>query len=169
MIKEEWRNIKGYENIYQVSNYGNVRSLNYNNTGKVKLLSKCLCRGYHIVHFNKNGVSKSPMVHRLVAEAFIPNPCNLPKVNHKNEIKTDNKVENLEWCTVAYNNTFGSRMKRVKEKLSKRVACYKNGKLVKIYPSTQSVTKDGFSQGCVSGCCRGIYKQYKGLIWRFID
>lgn len=109
MIEEVWKDIKGYEDLYQVSNLGNVKSLNYNNTGKSKLLKLCFDKyGYLQVGLCKNKKHKIYRVHRLVAITFIPNPMNYPVVNHIDEIKENNNVENLEWCTVKYNNAYGS-------------------------------------------------------------
>lgn len=97
-MEEIWKNIKGYDGKYQVSNKGNVRSTNYNNTGKTKLLKLKLNRyGYYQVYLSKNNIKKGFMVGRLVAEAFIPNPQNKPKVLHIGEV-TNNNVENLMWA-----------------------------------------------------------------------
>lgn len=101
---EEWRDIKGYEGKYQISNYGNVRSLNYHRSGECKLMSPVLKKtGYYQINLHLNGKYKSKMIHKLVADAFLENPDNLPVVNHIDGDKTNNHVSNLEWCTVSYN------------------------------------------------------------------
>ena len=113
--KQVWKDIEGYEGLYQVSNTGKVRSMNYKQTGKVKRLKPIITNtGYCTARFGKEGKWKGYLVHRLVAQAFIPNPNNLPCVNHKDENKTNNCIWNLEWCTHEYNNNYGSRTERFK-------------------------------------------------------
>ena len=117
-MKEIWKDISGYEGLYQVSNLGDVRSLNYRRNGELKLLKQATNKqGYKQISLYKNGKIKTYKVHRLVAIAFIPNPNNLPVVNHKDENPSNNNVNNLEWCTVAYNNTYGTRTKRASESI----------------------------------------------------
>ena len=108
---EIWKDIKGYEGLYQVSNLGRIKSFNYMNTGKEKIKTPTLQKkhpmkqgGYLQTTLYKNNQSKTVVVHRLVAEAFIPNPDNLPQVNHKDHDKTNNCVDNLEWCTAKYHS-----------------------------------------------------------------
>ena len=118
-MNEEWRPIEGYEGLYEVSNTGRVRSVDrYDSRNcfrKGKVLSIFKDRyGYLSVVLSCNGKSKTINVHRIVAQAFIPNFDNLPMVNHRDEDKTNNNVENLEWCTAKYNNTYGTRQDRVR-------------------------------------------------------
>lgn len=110
-MEEEWKDIKGYENEYQVSNLGRVKSLKSNIIMKQNLNKKY--NRYSIMLW-KNGKSKRFWVARLVAKAFVfnPNPDIFTQVNHKDENKTNNNSDNLEWCTVAYNNTYGTRLQR---------------------------------------------------------
>ena len=114
-MTEEWRPIEGYEGLYEVSNTGQVRSFDryvkYSNgrihLHKGKVLSPIKDRdGYLQVNLCYSGRINSIKIHRLVAQAFIPNPDNLPQVNHKDEVKTNNNVDNLEWCDSKYNNNF---------------------------------------------------------------
>lgn len=166
-MKEIWKNIKGYTN-YMVSNMGRVKSLNYNKTGKEKLLKPQTDKnGYLFVGIRKNGKRKYKKIHRLVAEAFIPNPNNYPCVNHKSEIKTQNNVENLEWCDHKYNINYGTRNIRSKISQSKTVVAYKNGVEVLRFSSTAEAQRNGYNSGNISCCCRGIYKQYKGYKWQY--
>ena len=115
--REIWRDVVGFEGLYKVSNLGNVKSLNYNRTGKEKLMKpQTDGHGYLQVMLYKDGKYKIKKIHRLVAEAFIPNPDNLPCVNHKDENKTNNKEFNLEFCTYEYNNNYGTRKIKVELK-----------------------------------------------------
>lgn len=120
--KQIWKDIPGYEGKYQVSNTGRVRSLNYGRTGKIKVLKQgTKDNGYKVVVIYKNGKRKKYLVHRLVAQAFIPNPNNYPIINHKDENKTNNAVWNLEWCTYEYNVNYGNCKQKIKEAKSDNV------------------------------------------------
>lgn len=109
-IKEEWRDIKGYEGLYQVSNFGRVWSNITNRIMKQKLSSE-----YFQIGLSKNNKQTFYCIHRLVAQAFIRNPNNYPCINHKDENKYNNISSNLEWCTYKYNNNYGTRLKRIRE------------------------------------------------------
>lgn len=169
-MREIWKDIKDYEGLYQVSNWGRVRSLNYSHTGKVGILkpSKTKC-GYLIVCLYKDGKSKWFGVHRLVASTFLENPDNLPCVNHRNEIKTDNRVENLEYCTTAYNNSFGTRLKRASEHKCKQVLQYtKTGEFIREWKSIIEIKRElGYGNGNISNCCLKKLKSAYGYIWKF--
>ena len=125
---EIWKDIPGYENLYQVSSYGNVRSLNYRNKHITHNLKLYLDKyGYYRVDLHKNGKIEKWLVSRLVATVFIPNPHNLPQVNHKDEDSKNNRVENLEWCTAKYNVNYGTRNERCSKKMMGNTS-YKNRK-----------------------------------------
>ena len=158
--KRVWRDIPGYEGKYQVSNDGKVRSLNYRHTGKKQILKERVdIGGYAVIGLCKDGKEKKYKVHRLIALAFIPNPNNLPYVNHKDENKTNNHVSNLEWCTAKYNVNYGTRnerhSKKVKgkqlteehiRKISENNAKYWKGKKGKDNPNSRPIlmySKDG--------------------------
>lgn len=183
MDEEIWKDVEGYEGYYQVSSLGRVRSVDreivYSN-GKVHLFKGRILiarqdkDGYLSVILSKNNKIKGYRVHRLVAQAFIPNPDNLPCVNHKDETPFHNNVDNLEWCTIRYNTNYGSGIERAKEKLinhpkkSKIVYQYDlNGNLISIYPSTHECGRLGFNRGHVGECCNGKEKTHKGYIWRY--
>ncbi len=112
---EEWRPINGYENLYEISSKGRVKSLNYNKTYKEQILKPSLQKGYYRVTLCKNGEHKKYFVHQLVGTAFIPNPDGKPFINHRDEIRDHNWLENLEWCDNKYNSNYG----HCREKISK--------------------------------------------------
>lgn len=144
MEKEIWKPIKGYEGYYEVSNLGRVRSLGNGLTHNKSMtyLSGGNHRGYRLVILWKNGHGTNKRVHRLVAEAFIPNPDNLPQINHKNEDKADNRVENLEWCSAKYNTNYGSRNTRAGKGISRPLYAYsEKGSLVGEYSSLRDASE----------------------------
>ena len=118
---EVWKNIEGFEGRYQVSNLGNVKSLNYMAKGYPALLTpKTNNKGYAWVDLWKNGKSHPLLVHRLVAQAFLKNPDNCLQVNHKDENPLNNKVENLEWCSPSYNVRYSMNLHPTRTKVRKR-------------------------------------------------
>lgn len=120
--EEIWKDIEGYEGLYQVSNYGRVKRMFIKGAKKETILKLAKNKtGYIRVCLSKNSKKSNKHIHRLVAEAFIPNPNNLPQINHKDENPNNNYVDNLEWCNGKYNTNYGTRNKRISTKLSKRI------------------------------------------------
>ena len=191
-MKEIWRDIKGYEGLYQVSNLGRVRSVTHDivdslgrrstKDGKILSLRKSSQTGYPTINLLKDGDTTSCNVHRLVAEAFIPNPNNLPCVNHKDESRDNNCVDNLEWCSYQYNNTYGTAQKRRTESLArfydthdevlKPVVQYSTkGELIREYRSIREAERTlglEVSSG-ISACCAHKLNTAYGYVWRFKD
>ena len=160
---EIWRDIDGYNGMYQISNKGRVKSL-YNGSERIlKLWDNG--RGYLRVYLTKENTSKYIRVHRLVARAFIPNPHNLPEVNHKDENKKNNYVENLEWCDRRYNVNYGSRNERV----SKKILQYsKSGEFIREWQGAREVERVlGIDNSHINACCRGKQKSAYGFIWKY--
>ena len=170
MTNEEiWCPIKGYEGLYEVSDKGRVRSMKF---GKERILSPGkLQNGYLRVNFCKNGEKKNLLVHRLVAQAFIPNPDNMTEVNHKDEDKDNNSVQNLEWCDRKYNVNYGNRNQMVSMKLSKPILQYtKSGEFVREWKSTYDVERNlGYFHNSISYCCNGKNKSAYGYVWKYKD
>jgi hypothetical protein len=180
MSEEIWKAIAGYEAQYEVSNFGRIKSLNFNRTGKERILKSVTIKsGYCQVSLCENNNCIIHSVHRLVAKAFIPNPENKPEVNHINGVKADNRVENLEWNTQSENGShaYKTGLSKVSEKT--RLAVSKNGKdsqiistwinekldleftgnsleLVRAFPDQK------LSQGALSHVRTDKYKQHKG-------
>lgn len=174
-MEEIWKDIEGYEGCYQVSNLGRVKSLGNGKThnSSERILKGNNIKGYLVVKLSKEGKQKQYLIHRLVAQVFIPNPNNLLQVNHIDEDKTNNTVSNLEWCSAKYNMNYGTRTQRVVEKntnhqnKSKKVTCIETGK---IYVSTMQVERDlGFAHANISYACTGRYKTAYGFHWKYID
>ena len=164
---EQWKDIKGYEGLYQVSNEGRVKSLKWN---KEKILKGGHhTKGYLQLCLYKDGQVIMKKIHRLVAEAFIPNPNNYKEVNHKDENKENNSVENLEWCTQEYNHNYGTRTQRQIESCSKRVDQIDaiTGEVVHKWKSTIECERNGYNCGHISDCCNGKRKTHKGYIWKY--
>ena len=170
---EIWKDIEGYEGLYQVSNLGRVKSLNYKCTKEEKILKLMSDKdGYLYVNLYKEGKRKTYKVHRLVAKAFIPNPENKLEVNHKDEDKTNNKVENLEWMTCKENINYGTRNERSRksqtnDKKRSKPICGINIKTnEKIeFPSTMEAGRSGFYQSNIVDCLKGRRKSHKGYKW----
>ena len=173
---EAWKDIAGYEGLYKVSDKGNIYSVERKDTigrkiGGRTLKPKYDKDGYSQINLYKNRKSKTQKIHRLVAEAFIPNPNGLPQVNHRDEVKDNNNVENLEWCTNEYNINFGTAIERITQKLSKKVkAINVETNEVTTFSSTREAGRKGYDQGNVTKACRGVYyggNLYKGYRWRY--
>ena len=172
---EEWRDIEGYEGLYQVSNLGRIKSVNYRGhkgyEGILRLRPDG--KGYGMVALYKNNKVRHFKVHRLVAQTFIPKPNNYPQVNHKDENKANNCVSNLEWCTNEYNHNYGTRNKRVGKSLSKKTLCITTGE---IFNSTKEASKKyGVHNGSLVECCNnkrnsaGTLPTGEKLKWMYIE
>lgn len=178
-----------YEGLYQVSNLGRFKNLNYRNTGKAELLNPGTNKdGYLQVCLSKNGEYKMCLVHRLIAETFLPNPENKPQVNHKIEGKKGKKINmvifnedgtvnkertTIEWVTSKENNDYGTRNERVAKANTNGIRSKPvlqlslTGDLIREWPSVGECGRNGFNKGAVAACCRGEKPQYKGFRWEY--
>ena len=174
-VIEKWRPIEGYEGLYEVSDWGDVKSTQYWNGTYERILKPIKTnRNYKTVGLYKDGKMKINLVHRLVAQAFIPNPNNLPCVNHKDENTSNNRVDNLEWCTFEYNHYYGTAMQRLAEKNKKR--CSKtvlqytlDGQFVKEWESIAEAHRNGFSASHICQCCNGKRNYHKNFVWKYTE
>lgn len=174
-MEETWKNIENYDN-YEINNYGVVRIKKNKKILKYQIDKD----GYYKITLWKKGKCKCFRVNRLVAITFLENPNNLPVVNHKDENKQNNYVENLEWCTVAYNNAYGTKGKRGGEKLrgklrytktNRKVAQYDlDDNIIETYRSISTIAKKLKVDGThIVDVCRGRRKVAYGYKWRYID
>lgn len=164
---EIWRDVVGYEGLYKVSTEGNIKSIRRN-----KLLSPDTGRnGYKRVSLYKNKTIKHYSVHRLVAQAFIPNPNNLPQVNHKDEDKSNNCVSNLEWITHKDNCIYGTRLERMSKTRSKPIIQLSlEGDFIREWNSTREAAKFiGCFRQNINNCLRGVTKTAYGYKWKYND
>lgn len=182
-MNEIWKDIRGFEGIYQVSNAGRVRSLDrdivttYRGTihtrhykGRI-IKPKYSLAGYQAVVLANSGVHVRMQVHRIVAFHFVNGFKEGLIVNHKNEIKDDNRAENLEWVTYTYNNTYGEQFVHRYDRRSKRVLkCNKDGSVIAEYKSLNEAARQNGTKGTVvSRWCRHIYSPQNGYVWKFAE
>lgn len=177
-----WKDVVNYEGLYQVSNDGQVRSLDkkiyttnqyggrYEAIKKGKVLKPEITNcGYERVALVKNGTKKHFSVHRLVAEAFIPNPDNLSCVNHKDENKLNNNVNNLEWCTYKYNNNYGTSIERSSKKRYKPVVAIKNDLTLYFNSLKQCAKVLKINRKNISVVCRGKQNTIGGYKIQYLE
>ena len=179
---EFWKDIPGYEGLYEVNNEGKVKRLErviIRSNGRLQVIEEKILTpkvdkdGYLFVGLRKDGVRRHLKVHRLVALTFIPNPESLPQVNHKDEDKANNKVENLEWCTAEYNINYGTRNLRMANVESKQVFQYSlDDELINVWDSVSECDRNGYTSSAISSCCNNKYLSqnnniYKGCKWSY--
>lgn len=193
-MKEVWKPIKGYEGLYEISNLGKIKSLKriliykngHNRPMFERIMTARVSKGYLCVNLYKNGKIKTSRIHRLVAEAFVPNPYNKPYIDHIDTIKTNNRYDNLRWVTPKENtlnpitlnriisiikreDTIKNRIKACKTSNSKPVVqCTKDMIFVTEYKSATEAAKfNGFNRRNISHCCEGKRKTCSGYIWKY--
>jgi len=172
-MKEEWKDIEGYEGLYQVSNLGNVKSLKRvivkKNGVSLPIEEKILkpsiaSHGYRVVVLANKGQLKQMLIHRLVAKAFVDNPNNYKEINHKDGNKLNNNISNLEWCTYTENLVHAYKTNLRK---TKKYICVETGKE---YSSTIEIERlTGIGRQHISQCCKGIRKTTGGYHWKYQD
>lgn len=181
-MTEIWKDIEDYEGLYQISNYGRVKSLDYNHTGRVKELAPRANRGgYLYINLYNKGIRKTHVIHRLVARAFIDNPNDYPVVNHKDCNKQNNHASNLEWCTISQNtkhaydngliNTRDIIIKASKAN-KKPVRCITTSKEFESAKEAEYIY--GVSHSNIAACCKGKRKSAgklngEKLVWEYIN
>ena len=180
---EIWKDIKGYENLYQVSNLGNIKRLkrcdrksnnyfsfeDYKDEKKLKPIPHK--NKYLFVCLSKDGKKKVYSIHRLVAETFIPNDNNYKCINHKDENRQNNNINNLEWCDYKYNSNYGARNIKISNKLKVPIIqydVYEN--LIKVWKSAVDAGRElGIASSHISSCCCGNRLTAGGFIWKHYE
>ena len=174
---EIWKAVKGYEELYEVSSYGNVRSLKgHYDFNRIRLLTQHLSGRQGgalyktVTLYNRKGGRKTYKVHRLVALAFLPNPNNLECINHKDENTSNNHVDNLEWCTKRYNIKYGTALDRAKKKRCKKVVFIKDNKIVHSFDSVIEAGKffNAKPQN-IARTARGVRGSFHGFTVKYVD
>lgn len=177
---EIWKDIKGYEGKYQVSNKGRIKSLSraIPHLGSFRVIPERIMtqhvsstNGYYMVSLCKDNKYEWMLTHRIVATAFIPNPNNLPYINHKDEIKTHNNVENLEWCTPSYNMNYSNVREKQINAISKEVEQYDfDGRFIKRYKNCYDAGRElGVSPSSIRMCCIGEIGSTRGFVWKYTN
>lgn len=190
-MNEIWKPYSGYEGLYEVSNTGKCRSVEHTVTRivnggvrvspyKGKILKKHISKnGYVMISLSKNGKVSHKTLHRMVAETFIPNPNNYRCINHKDENKENNIVENLEWCTNKYNSNWGTNPQRTSVRQNNKPSRHRkvsqftlDGKFVKTFYAASHAQKElGVDASRVISCCRGKKGSFSagGFKWKYDD
>lgn len=162
-----WKEIKGYEGLYEVSENGEVRSRPRKGSAGGLMKSHKDAKGYLVLGLTKQGRQTTKRIHRLVAEAFLPNPDNLPEVNHKDEDKTNNCVSNLEWCTTQYNHDYGTRTQRAAETQCRKIRCVETGE--EFNSITEAALSKGVDRSGLSKVCQGKLHELGGYHWCYAE
>ena len=168
-MQEIWKPIKDYEGIYEVSNLGRIKTLSRTINGrkmpeKIKKLDKTK-QGYLRIELSKNKINKKYSVHRLVAQTFIDNANNYPCINHKDENKMNNNVDNLEWCTHLYNNLYNNKHKRNCKKIKQ---LDENYNIINIFESINEASEEtNIIRTEISNCLNKRQKTAGGYHWQY--
>ena len=188
-MEEIWKDKEGYEGKYQISNRGNVKSLNYLRTGKERILKpQKTGKGYLFVYLYKDGKAKKYLVHQLVATVFCDNPHGFKEVNHIDEDKTNNCANNLEWCSRSYNCSYNDRAKKAGKKTSEKLRGRKlseehikkmskpviainkrTGLKIEFVSSREAERETGIAQQNICACCKGKRKSAGGFYWMYVQ
>lgn len=170
--KEIWKDIKGFEGLYQISNMGNIKSLGNgkSNNSKERILKPGKnSNGYLHVILYKDGIKKDYTVHQLVGNAFLSNPQGYKELNHKDEDKTNNNADNLEWCSRSYNCSYNDKAKKAGKKLRKPVIAIekRTGLILEFASSIEAERETGIAHSSIIKCCKGKMNSAGNFYWMY--
>lgn len=170
-MKEEWREVYGFDHLYEISNLGKLRTKFAGKRGYTKdyryIEPRDNGNGYLRFNLKCNGKQRTTYAHRLVAEYFVDNPCGYTEINHIDENKKNNCADNLEWCTHAYNSNYGTKLERAARFSRKKIKCIETGQ---IYGSLEEASRAmNVVKGSISNCLHGRSKSAAGFTWEFVN
>lgn len=166
-MKEIWKDIPNYEGLYQASNLGRIKSLNFYGSDKEKIMSIQTTGNYNHIILHKDGKSKNFSIQKLIALTFIPNHNNYKEINHKDENTRNNCVDNLEWCNHSYNINYGNRIQKVKEKLSRKINQYDlDGNYIKTWNCMNDAIRF-YKNVHICDACKNKRKSANGFLWKY--
>lgn len=166
-MEEIWKEVPGFEGLYQVSNYGQIRSTPRRGTTGGIMKGHIDKKGYINITLRKDGAQYTQKLHRLIAITFIPNPNNYPEVNHKDENKQNNRVDNLEWCTTSYNHEYGTRTVRASTRCGKPIRCVETGIE---YQGAKWASKElSIDSSGITKALKNLNRTCGGYHWQYVE
>lgn len=166
-MEEIWKDVPGFEGLYWVSNYGQIKSVPRRGTTGGIMKGHADRKGYINVTLRKDGMQYTQKLHRLIAITFIPNPHNYPEVNHRDENKQNNRVDNLEWCTTSYNHEYGTRTLRASTRCGKPIRCIETG--IEYQGAKWASRELGIDASGITKALKNPNKTCGGYHWQYIE
>ena len=166
-MEEIWKDVPGFEGLYQVSNYGQIKSTPRRGTAGGIMKGHADRKGYINITLRKDGMQYTQKLHRLVAITFIPNPHNYPEVNHRDENKQNNRIDNLEWCSTSYNHDYGTRTLRASARCGKPIRCIETG--IEYQGARWASRELGIDASSITKALKNPNKTCGGYHWQYIE
>lgn len=166
-MEEIWKDVPGFEGLYQVSNYGQIKSTPRRGTAGGIMKGHADRKGYINITLRKDGIQYTQKLHRLIAITFISNPHNYPEVNHRDENKQNNRVDNLEWCTTSYNHEYGTRTLRASTHCGKPIRCVETG--VEYQGAKWASKEMGIDASGITKALKNPNRTCGGYHWQYVE
>ena len=166
-MEEIWKDVPGFEGLYQVSNYGQIKSTPRRGTVGGIMKGHADRKGYINITLRKDGKQYTQKLHRLIAITFIPNPHNYPEVNHRDENKQNNRIDNLEWCSTSYNHEYGTRTLRASARCGKPICCVETG--VEYQGARQAAREMGIDASGITKALKNPNRTCGGYHWQYVE